>query len=214
MGTVGSSFLSASQSTINDANCIHNENLSTSNYEYRKETMPVIVDIQSIESSKTQRSCRLSRTSTISYGPIHVRKRHTAAPTLATGRRSKDMKMEGEEAIKREIRRQKNRESARNLKKIRDNVENELKIQIQELEAKQNDLLIQIETLHKHKQDLENKFQQTNSLYEFIARTTPNRLVEVEETKPQTLSPIHYYSMDQQQEQSPSSPQWQLLFSI
>ncbi|CAF1120785.1 unnamed protein product [Rotaria sordida] len=214
MGTVGSSILSASGSTINDINNIHNQNLSTSNYEYRNETMPVIVDVMSIDSSKFKNSCRVSRTSPVIYGPICIKKRRSAAPTLATGRRSKDAIMEGEEARKREIRRMKNRISARNLKRLRDNIENNLKSQVKELETRQNDLLIQIENLHKYKQDLEEKYQQSNSLYEFIARTASTTLLEVEENQQQKLSPIHYYSMESKEEQNPPSPQWQLLFSI
>lgn len=90
----------------------------------------------------------------IDYGPIRVRHRRSQSQTLATGRRSKDEPLSGEDAIKRELRRAKNRISARDLKKARDQIELDLIQKIQELEQEKNSLQEQHKKLETRKAQL------------------------------------------------------------
>lgn len=75
-------------------------------------------------------------------------------PTLETGRRSKHLVLVGEDAIKREKRRQKNREAARKLKEKRQLIEDELSKKVKELESQQSHLQNHIEHLHQQKQHM------------------------------------------------------------
>ena len=90
----------------------------------------------------------------VDYGPVRVRHRRSASQTLATGRRSKDEPLYGEEAIKREIRRAKNRIAARELKKDRDQIEIDLVQKIQQLEEEKNDLQTQHKILEERRAQL------------------------------------------------------------
>jgi hypothetical protein len=103
-------------------------------------------------------SCRMT------YGPITIYRRRRLAPTLATGRRSKHEKFSNnDDERKREIRREKNRTSARNLRIYRDNIANELKYQIQQLESVERYLLAEIFYLGMYKLQLEQQYRsQTN----------------------------------------------------
>jgi len=64
------------------------------------------------------------------------KKTRIAAPTLATGRRSKFLKLEGLAAARREMRRKRNREAARKLKEKRSRLEEKLNSEINDLESK------------------------------------------------------------------------------
>jgi len=203
-----SSPLSTSESVSNYTSYLQHEQSSSSSDDCTDEIMPVIADVQSITLSKYKRRSRPTRTSLVNYGPIRVRKRHTAAPTLATGRRSKDDVIEGEDAVKREQRRIKNRESARNLKKMRDNIEHELARQVTKLESEEYNLSKQINTLQIYKQYLEEQCRETYPIYDIIARTASAVLLEFK--RQQALQ-----NNIQEQPKTPSpSPQWQLLFHI
>ncbi|CAF0946307.1 unnamed protein product [Adineta steineri] len=101
----------------------------------------------------------------VEYGPVRIRHRRTLSQTLATGRRSKDDPIEGDEAIKRELRRAKNRIAARDLKRARDQVELNLVQQLKELEEQEEKLETQ------HKQLEERKAQLNRAVYN--ARQAP-----------------------------------------
>ncbi|CAF3349762.1 unnamed protein product [Rotaria socialis] len=85
MGMVSSSFLSAPEQTINESNYIYHQQFSTLHNTSNNDKMPVIVDVMSIGSSEPKKRTKVLRTSVVNYGPISVRKRHSVAPTLATG---------------------------------------------------------------------------------------------------------------------------------
>ncbi|CAF4060497.1 unnamed protein product, partial [Rotaria sp. Silwood2] len=90
----------------------------------------------------------------VDYGPIRVRHRRSKSQTLATGRRSRDEPLYGEEAIKRELRREKNRIAARHLKRTRDQIESDLLETIKELEHEQKCLEEQHKKLEERKAQL------------------------------------------------------------
>ena len=93
-------------------------------------------------------------TYTVEYGPIRVRHRLTVSQTLATGRRPKDDPVEGDAAIQREIRRAKNRIAARELKRTRDQIEQDLIEKIKQLEQEQTYLEGQHKELEDYKAQL------------------------------------------------------------
>ncbi|CAF1437720.1 unnamed protein product [Adineta ricciae] len=91
----------------------------------------------------------------VEYGSIRIRQNRKPAPTIATGRRPKHFVLEGEEAIKREQRREKNRETARRLKEKRQLIEEELDQKLKELKGENSDLETRIQQLQQKKQVLE-----------------------------------------------------------
>ena len=93
----------------------------------------------------------------IDYGPIRIRVSKRPTLTLANGRRSKNMNLEGEEAAKREQRREKNRVSARRLKEKRQTIEEELSDEIKHLEDEQVQLESYLSQLQYQKQQLESE---------------------------------------------------------
>lgn len=93
----------------------------------------------------------------VDYGPIRIRVSKKPALTLATGRRSKHLNLEGEEAAKREQRREKNRVAARRLKEKRQTIEEELNEEIKNLEDEQSQLENYLNQLHYKKQQLESE---------------------------------------------------------
>ncbi|CAM4810944.1 unnamed protein product [Rotaria magnacalcarata] len=215
MGTVGSSFLSASEQTINESNHIYYQQFSTLHNTSSNDKMPVIVDVMSMGSSKPKKRTKVLRTSVVNYGPISVRKRHSAAPTLATGRRSKNAIVEGEDAIKRDVRRTKNREAAKTLKQLRNDIEAQLKDRLKELESEERSLLFEIDNLREYKHSLEERCQQSIPMYNFMIRTAvPASLRHHEhdiQPKLEVLTPFHYYCSVPSDQQRPPSPQWRLL---
>lgn len=151
----------------------------------------------------------ISRTN---YVKIH----RATAPTLATGRRSKFMHLEGDAAAKRELRRQRNREAARKLKEKRITLEQKLNHDIEELETKEQELLSKIKLLESHKQLLETQYKHIISIQETLALTADSTLKYIQRNR-QRLNPdisIHRNNMFIKEELNPPSPQWQTYFSI
>lgn len=90
---------------------------------------------------------------------ITTRKFRTPPLTLATGRRSRYLVLEPEAAVKREIRRRRNREAARRLNEKRKILENSLNQQIQQLEENSRLLKSEIEFLERYKNKLAKELQ-------------------------------------------------------
>ncbi len=138
----------------------------------------------------------------VSYGPIAVRVNLYEVPTLKTGRRSKFLPLEGEEAIKREIRRRKNRETVQRLKEKRKKVEDQLDTELHQLEFDEKYLEQNIEHLKIYKRFLETRNEQTTE-------TILSRLAQ------QQANISADYELKQRAIKSPSSsPPWQLSFAI
>lgn len=171
--------------------------------------MPIIADVRSVQSSKRRESRRTHRTCLVNYGPIAIRKRQTMAPTLETGRRSKDALLSGEDVIKRDIRRRKNRESARNLKKVRDHIEQNLESQIRELETEQERLVQCVSGLRSYKEYLQTQRQRTDSIYNIILRTAEAVLAELKQKQREQLPVVAV----KEESRSPF-PHWQEAFHI
>lgn len=95
-----------------------------------------------------------ARSILVEYGPIRVRHRRSSAQTMATGRRTKADLSSTEDPLKREVRREKNRLAARELKRTRDNVELELTKQVEELEEEQARLEEEQKTLENRRAQL------------------------------------------------------------
>ncbi|CAF1045839.1 unnamed protein product [Rotaria sordida] len=161
----------------------------------------------------------------LKYGPINVTVRPSAAPTLATGRRSKFTKLDGDAAIKRELRRKRNREAARKLKEKREFIERQLEKEIRELESEEQGLLLKVKNLELYKEQLEIQHQQIISFQEKLTQKTMSTLKQVERNRQIHQNvPVHYNDAHIKQEPRPQSPrpqsprpqspQWQLLFSI
>jgi hypothetical protein len=93
----------------------------------------------------------------LEYGPLRIRVCRKTAPTLATGRRSKYILLSGDEAIKREMRREKNRVAARKLKEKRSLIEQDLFDKVKQLEDEQSNLENNLTELQSQKQNLETK---------------------------------------------------------
>jgi hypothetical protein len=148
----------------------------------------------------------------VTYGPIKVRVINSATPNLNTGRRSKFTPLDDEEDKKREVRRQKNRESAKRIKERRISIENQLLNEITELESNEKDLTQDINNLRSYKQFLERLQQQKTLIAEERTGTTSLKSSQVEHDQ-QNIS-VHCESRQTQEDSDPSSPAWQLLFSI
>jgi len=112
--------------------------------------------ISSTESNDNEVSSS-SLSNKIQYGPISVRLCRKAAPTLETGRRSKYLVLVGEEAARREKRREKNREAARKLKEKRQLIEDELNQKLKYLKDQHSGLQNYLQHLKQRKQNLQNE---------------------------------------------------------
>ena len=108
--------------------------------------------ISSIQSDDSEAS---STTNTIQYGPIQVRLCRKPYPTLETGRQSKHRVLTGDEAAKRERRREKNRDAARKLKEKRQLIEEELNERLKQLEGEHSNLQNYLQQLHQRKSNLQ-----------------------------------------------------------
>jgi hypothetical protein len=150
---------------------------------------------------------------TVMYGPINIRVRQGAAPTLATGRRSKFVQLQGEAAAKREIRRKRNREAAKKLKEKRATIEETLTQQIHDYEEQEKRLLLTIQNLRAQKEHLESECQHIISIQERLARSAFKKVEQKRIRLPLSV-PVHHESVRIKEEPRPQSPQWQLLFSI
>ncbi|UJR10714.1 hypothetical protein I4U23_014904 [Adineta vaga] len=111
--------------------------------------------ISSIDSNDSEAFA--TNSNTVEYGPIKIRQIRRPAPTIATGRRSKHLVLSGDEAIKREQRREKNREAARKLKERRQLIEEELDQKLKELEGEHTSLQSYLQQLQEKKQNLQNE---------------------------------------------------------
>jgi predicted RNase H-like nuclease (RuvC/YqgF family) len=120
-------------------------------------TIPSYTKQDSTSSTESNDKEASSLKNTIQYGPISIRLCKKQAPTLETGRRSKHLVLVGEEAIKREKRREKNREAARKLKEKRQLIEEELNQKLKDLENQHSSLENYLQELHQRKQILQNK---------------------------------------------------------
>ena len=90
----------------------------------------------------------------VCYGPIRYFARKGKAPTLITGRKSKFEQLDGEEEMKRELRRQKNRLLSQQLKEKREKIFSDLLTRIDQLEREQSHLCDYIQQLQEHRDDL------------------------------------------------------------
>ena len=109
------------------------------------------------ESNDSEMSVSTGSTNMIQYGPIQVRVCRKSAPTLENGRRSKHLILVGEEAAKREKRRERNRDAARKLKEKRQLIEDELNKKLRELEGEHSNLQNYLQRLQHEKQNLQEK---------------------------------------------------------
>ncbi|CAF1045773.1 unnamed protein product [Adineta ricciae] len=215
MGVVGS-LPSPSPSTQN--NIMHTESKQiVSSADECSLSNPSIYDVETPADKtipkKPSRRKKSSPPITVVYGPINIKVRQSAAPTLATGRCSKFVELEGEAAVKREIRRKRNREAAKKLKEKRSIIEDNLKKQISEYEAQEKSLLLTIQNLRTYKEYLEYQYQQITSVQESISRSAFKKVGHKRMHLDRSV-PIHPNTMRSKEESRRSSPQWQLLFSI
>ena len=153
---------------------------------------------------------------TVAYGPITIRVRQSKPPTLATGRRSKFLQLEGDAAAKRDLRRKRNRDAAKKLKEKRFIIEQQLQKDIDELESKGQALESRIKVLETHKDELDRQYKYVLGIREKITKTTSSTLKHIEYSRPQLHQsvPIHRNGTTVKEEPRSPSPQWQILFRI
>ncbi len=142
------------------------------------------------------------------YGPITVRPRKNPAPTLRTGRKSKYIELTPEEARKRDLRRERNRQAAEKCKQkrseIEDKLESDLKVLLSEqtnIQNEKNKLLekkIFLENLLK--QHLENCISNNNSNFP-IKTNTLMYTTSQQVSNNHSNQPIYSTSIQQQQQQ-------------
>ncbi|CAF0883465.1 unnamed protein product [Adineta steineri] len=205
----------------NPIKIIHAESVSSSDSCTCSNMITDKMDCISNSSSKSQsdgvRKYERRQTSasplTVMYGPINIKVRQSTAPTLATGRRSKFYTLVGDEAVKREIRRKRNREAAQKLKEKRSIIEDDLNKQILEYETKEKELLLKIEGLKTYKLYLETQCRELACKREKFVRSAFQTVEHNREQVHQNV-PIHHRKMHTKDEPRSPSPQWQLLFSI
>jgi hypothetical protein len=120
---------------------------------------------------------------TVQYGPIAVRMCRRAAPTLETGRRSKHLVLVGDEAMRREKRRERNREAARKLKEKRQLIEEELNQKLTDLENQHTGLEKYLQYLRQRKQFLQNEVNNTmtDPIHELLSNENPDMLLFFEQ---------------------------------
>jgi len=111
----------------------------------------------SIESNQNQVTSSFPFSNKIQYGPIQVRRCRKTALRLETGRRSRYLVLFGDEAIKREKRREQNREAAKKLKEKRQLIEDELKQKLKDLEDEHSTLQNHLQYLTQKKENLQNE---------------------------------------------------------
>jgi len=138
--------------------------------------------ISSTESNDNEVSSS-SLSNKIQYGPISVRLCRKPAPTIATGRRSKHLVLYADEAIKREQRREKNREAARKLKEKRQLIEEELDQKVRELQGEHSELKNCLQELQQKKQILQQEMDNLSidPLDELLSNDNQDMLLLFEE---------------------------------
>lgn len=95
----------------------------------------------------------------VCFGPIRYFARKGKAPTLSTGRKSKFEQLDGEDEMRRELRRQKNRVLSQQLKEKREKIFSDLLTRIDQLEREQSHLCTHIQQLQEHRDDLLQEMQ-------------------------------------------------------
>ncbi len=128
---------------------------------------------QMVHSNSSEGDENVSSNNYTSYGPIRFFSRKRKAPTLLTGRKSRFEELHGEELIQREYRREKNRLLSKKLKEKRENIQNELIEQINQLEKEHEQLFNRIEQLKSYKNDLYRKLEaiQQDPVFNLIYHT-------------------------------------------
>lgn len=207
MGVVGSLPSPPPPPPINEPKIIKEEPISTNDdCSYRVVNIAEI-DFHSIKSrvdNETRSDIEDKRRPMIHYGPIQIPIRKSQAPTLATGRRSKFLLLEGEEAARRELRRKRNRDAAKKLKEKRLLIEQQLQNDIRELENKEKELTFKVNNLVTYKEELEHRYEQIVYMHEKLSKSLVSS----------TRRAIYRTPQQMKDERRSPSPQWQLLFSI
>jgi hypothetical protein len=93
----------------------------------------------------------------VAFGPIKVKLRKKPAPTLATGRRSRYEILTPDEEKKRDIRRARNRAAAERVRLHRLGIEEDLKGEIEQLQAQEDQLHTDVQHLQYRKLELQQK---------------------------------------------------------
>ncbi|UJR10716.1 hypothetical protein I4U23_014906 [Adineta vaga] len=148
------------QKEVNDLGIISLDDLTAEDYEDLYASLNLDDDEDLFDES-------IETKNIMEYGPVKIRQIRKPAPTIATGRRPKHLVLSGDEAIKREQRRVKNREAARKLKEKRQLIEDELAHQLKTLEGENSHLETYLGQLQHKKQSLEQemtKISKTDSL--------------------------------------------------
>jgi hypothetical protein len=161
MGVVGSipSPLEDIPTSI-DQKC-NDDPMSVSYHVISDDQLKTNIKTEIIDDKPIEDSCPVPANYTnVSYGPITVRVWCRDRPTLKTGRRSKFLVLEGDEALKRERRRERNRRNAQKFKEKQIHIETQLINQVKELEHREKDLTSKIEDLQSYKEFLNQKYEQ------------------------------------------------------
>ena len=175
-------------------------------------------DQATIEENQSENRSRTKRADSTmaAYGPLTVAVRKAQPPTLATGRRSKFLILEGEEAIRRELRRKRNRDAAKKLKEKRFIMEQQLQKDIADLESKEQELTSKVKNLENYKEQLELRYQHILYMQEQLSKSISSTTKSIKYHPRTSNSNVSFHRIDSQikEEPQPPSPQWQLLFSI
>ncbi|CAF0713899.1 unnamed protein product [Brachionus calyciflorus] len=133
------------------------------------------------------------------WGPIKVRPRQRPAPTLASGRKSKNTKLTPEEEQKREERRKRNREAAEKCKQNREEIVKNLEKNYADLLSEQKMLLYQQDSLIKEKRALIEVLNEQNNVNVF--NTTNNFSTNANSSYPMNSTNYAYSTNTQYQPQ-------------
>ncbi|CAF1292329.1 unnamed protein product [Adineta ricciae] len=128
-----------------DYNQLRNENNSASKSRRGKSA-------KSVSNSKNTKSQVIEP---IQYGPILVKPRKQIAPTLASGRKSKDEPLPPEENVRRQQRRDRNKQAAAKCRKKRNELREQLEKTEQILTEQQQNLQRSVQSLSDQKNQLE-----------------------------------------------------------
>jgi len=129
---------------VSDENSSHND--STSSVKSRS---------KSNRTKLMSKAAKKAAVEEIQYGPIVVKPRRTIAPTLANGRKSKDEPLPPGENVKRQQRRDRNRQAAAKCRKRRNDLREELEKIEKTLSEEQKTLELNVQTLTEQRKQLE-----------------------------------------------------------
>jgi hypothetical protein len=147
-----SSLLTLPLTSSSDMQSEHSLSLFDENNNHPISVITNVVNTNTLNSNSNETKIHryhLKRSVTGKYVLFSVKRYQLISPTLSTGHCSKNRKSDGE--------------ATRKLKVKRDNRRRQLEKQIRKLELKQNYLISQVGHLYLYKQQLEGKYQQTNS---------------------------------------------------